>query len=90
MRLSRGKGIVHDVGSVNVATRAEGVTEGLAYPSSSFSMPKVRTLHGLVPETCLPPPFLIIPSLIVTQGKANLTTLFSQALTGQSFGEQIK
>ena len=49
MRLFQEKGLVDDVGSVNTAGRAQGVTRRLIYHPTNFVIPEVRTSHYLVP-----------------------------------------
>ena len=44
MRMVWEKGTSDDAGSMNIATRTQRVTEGLAYPLTSFVMPKVELL----------------------------------------------
>ena len=67
MRLSRGKEVVDDFGSVNIAAKVQGVTEGPMYHPASFAMPEVETSHCPIPsmlntisETC---PFPYAPIL---------------------------
>ena len=52
MRLSRGKGIGDDVGTMNIIARIQGVTKGLVYNSYhpvGNTMPEVGTPHCLIP-----------------------------------------
>ena len=48
IRLSQDKGVVDDVGSMNTATRVQGVTDDLVYHPNNIVMPKVGTLHGQI------------------------------------------
>ena len=52
MRLSRGKKIVDDVGSMNIDARTQRVTEGLVYNPYHLvgqTIPEVGTLHYSIP-----------------------------------------
>ena len=71
MRLSRAKGIVYDVGSMNTTTRTQGVTEGPVYNPYHpirHTMPEVGISHCPIPpmmntlqDTC-PLHLVLIPS----------------------------
>ena len=66
MRLSRDKGVVDDVDSINITTRVQRVTEGLVYHPASIAMPEVGTPHGPIPPmtNVMPKTYPLPPALL--------------------------